>query len=253
VQCADPVTGSSARARPAGGRGHDDTARAGAGKPGDVRRQRGDLRLAGQHHQVVIGAAAGPHRGRPAQASQQVRRRRRGRGRPGREVQRDHRAGAAGGQRAAGGLEADRLGRPGEPGLVQHVRAGQGGVPAQRDLGGRGEPAQPVAAVARLGERCLGQVHLGGHRLHPGGFCRAGEQAHRRRIAAERLAGERIHLEYAHAGSIRSGPGSVSGPQAGLALAALAALAGRRAYAAGLAAFSRKAESVSGLPRGRER
>ena len=56
-----------------------------------------------------------------------------------------------------------------EPGrAAEHVRRRQRGVTAQVDLGGGREPPQVVVAVGtRHHERGLGQVQLGGDRLHP--------------------------------------------------------------------------------------
>ena len=82
-------------------------------------------------------------------------------------------------------------------GLPQHVRARQRGVSAQLDFGDGREPSQREVGRGRAGceKRGLGQVHLRRDRLHPplvGGLV---EDAHRGRVAAERLAGERVDLE----------------------------------------------------------
>jgi len=53
------------------------------------------------------------------------------------------------------------------------MRAGQGGVPAQRHLDDWREPAQQVIVRARLDEGGLGEIHLRRHLLHPPGIRRA--------------------------------------------------------------------------------
>ena len=70
---------------------------------------------------------------------------------------------------AAAGGEAHRAAR--RSGRVQDVGGGEGRVPAEVDLGGRGEPAQrPVGLAARrqrVGEGGLREVDLGGDLLEP--------------------------------------------------------------------------------------
>ena len=181
------------------GRGHDHPAAAQPPQRPEGRGQVAHGRLVLQLDQVVepsqahpAGAAAGP------QGLEHPRRRVDRRGRRGREVEPDPAVGAwPGGQRAAGGVEPDRGPGP-DPALApEHVGRGEGGVPAQLDLDGGGEPAQPVAAG--LGpwqqEGRLRQVHLGRHPLHPGRLGVLVEQADRGRVAGERLGGEGVDLE----------------------------------------------------------
>ncbi len=51
--------------------------------------------------------------------------------------------------------------------LPEHVRAREGGVTAEVDLDRRREPPQPELGARGADERGLGEVHLGGDRLHP--------------------------------------------------------------------------------------
>src|SRR6516225_648099 len=74
------------------------------------------------------------------------------------------------------------------------VTRGECGMAAKLDLDGRCEPAQEVAFALRDEERGLGEIVLGGNRLHRRLRQPFGERAHRRRIAAEQSAGEGIDL-----------------------------------------------------------
>src|ERR1039457_6363377 len=78
--------------------------------------------------------------------------------------------------------------------LPKHVRAGQRSVTAEVHFNGRREPAQVVPSVLRNQKRGFRQVHLARYIPHPALFGRLGEDAHRRRISGERLAGESVHL-----------------------------------------------------------
>ena len=103
------------------------------------------------------------------------------------------------GKRAAARLELRRS--PAGEGirLPEDVRAGQRRVAAQVDLDGGREPAQ--LEVPRLvgdhgpDERGLGEVHLGGHGLHPRRVRGRLEEAHRGRVAGEGAGRERVHME----------------------------------------------------------
>jgi len=81
------------------------------------------------------------------------------------------------------------------PVLPQHVRGRERGVTAQVHLDRGSEPAQPVAVAVGAEEGRLGEVHLAGDGLHPGGVARLGEHAHRGGVAAEGTVGERVDLD----------------------------------------------------------
>ena len=112
------------------------------------------------------------------------------------EVHPDPVAVAAAGEEAALRVEARLRVRRKRARLPQHVRAGQRGVAAERDLHRGREPAQRVAAVVRVQERGLGEVHLHRHVLHPHLVARTLHHAHGRGVPHERPLGERIYLNY---------------------------------------------------------
>ena len=81
------------------------------------------------------------------------------------------------------------------PFLPQYVGARQRGVAAEVDLDRGCEPAEVESPGLTANEEGgFGQVHLTRHSLHPHGVGRSGQDAHGRRIAAERLAGECVDL-----------------------------------------------------------
>jgi hypothetical protein len=69
---------------------------------------------------------------------------------------------------------------------------GQGGVTAEIDFGGRGEPAEPEFAALRLHEGRFGLVHFGRERLHPLIRHRAVQVADTGGVALERGVGEGV-------------------------------------------------------------
>lgn len=88
----------------------------------------------------------------------------------------------------------------------EEVRGRQSRVPAQRDLGDGGEPAEMEPRGGGGGGRVageeggLGEVELDGDGLHPPAVPRGCggvvlQEAHRRRVALERLGREGIHLQ----------------------------------------------------------
>ena len=85
----------------------------------------------------------------------------------------------------------DRIGRGHQAGLIEDVRGSKGGVAAQLQFAGRREPSQPPI-VQEGGGRL---VQLGGGPLHPPAAGGPGQQAHHRRVAAERPVGEGIDTE----------------------------------------------------------
>jgi hypothetical protein len=137
--------------------------------------------------------------------------------RGGGEVELDLAVLLAGDQDAAAGREADLAAGGPFALLPERVRARQGGVPAQRDLGLGGEPAerQLAATIAGVHEGRLGEVHLGGDRLHPLVVDLAVEQADRRRVAAERPVGEGVDLEQLHSDPLMARNMAVSSGSAG--------------------------------------
>ncbi len=111
------------------------------------------------------------------------------------EVEGDARgAGVLGSQLAAPGAEAGGdVGRQ-LPDLEEHVRAGEGRVPAQVDLDLGREPAQVEPPVGtRPHERGLRVPHLGRDPLHPRRVAVA--EHHCRGVAPERLGRERVDDE----------------------------------------------------------
>src|SRR5437763_889046 len=74
------------------------------------------------------------------------------------------------------------------------ISRGERRVTAQLDLDGRRKPAQQVILSLGYKECGLGEVVLGGDRLHRRFREPFGERAHGRRIAAEEPAGERVDL-----------------------------------------------------------
>jgi hypothetical protein len=79
--------------------------------------------------------------------------------------------------------------------LEQHEGRGERGVPAQIHLGDRREPAQLVNGAGADQESRLGEVVLGGDRLHRPGIRPAREQTHGRRVAGKDPVGERVDLK----------------------------------------------------------
>jgi hypothetical protein len=87
-------------------------------------------------------------------------------------------------ERTREGLENDRIGRVCQAGLIQDVRGSKGGVPAQRQFAGRGEPSQPLFVQEGGG----GLVQLSGGPPHPLAVGSLRQQAHHRRVC-RRTAG----------------------------------------------------------------
>ena len=119
----------------------------------------------------------------------------------------------------------DRAGEDAAPGVeastAQHRGGGQGGVAAEVDLHGRGEPAEVVVAVGSPHrEGGLRQVHLVGHLLHPPLGGRAVEEADGRRVAGERAVGEGVDDDQVggHSGLLGSAAGQ-DGPDGLVAVA----------------------------------
>ncbi len=75
------------------------------------------------------------------------------------------------------------------------MSGGERGVAAEVDFAGGSKPPQVVAIFPWRDECRLGEVHFGGHRLHPLFIARHLEQAHGGGIAMERLVREGIDLE----------------------------------------------------------
>jgi hypothetical protein len=93
------------------------------------------------------------------------------------------------------------------------LRAGERRVAAQLDLDRRREPAKIELVVAAHQEGGVGLVHLAGNPLHPTLVAPRRKQEHSRRVAPERLAGERVNLDEWLAGHGRQsciGPGPAS-------------------------------------------
>src|SRR5258708_544826 len=98
-------------------------------------------------------------------------------------------------QLAAFRIEHDGVARNFAPDFKHDVRGRDGRVAAQIDFDGRGEPAQPVAAVSgRNVERGFGEVIFAGDGLHGRVVQPAVERAYRGRVAGEQTAGESVEL-----------------------------------------------------------
>jgi hypothetical protein len=151
--------------------------------------------LVGFDFSVVVEAIAADEGGCDPEGLGQIRRGVEGPDGLGREIQFNPFALAVGGEQAAGGVEARlAVGRE-DTGLPENMGAGQGGVAAEFDLDGGGEPAQAEAVVFFDQEGGLGEVHFEGDALHPVGVARLAEQADGGRIAGEGFVGEGVHLE----------------------------------------------------------
>ena len=96
-------------------------------------------------------------------------------------------------ERAAAGVEHDRLCGVGTPGLPERVGRGQRRMTAQIDLHRRREPSKAPPALVGINESRFGQVHLRRHPLHPSRSGRADQRTYRRGIAGKCLLGEGIH------------------------------------------------------------
>ncbi len=88
------------------------------------------------------------------------------------------------------------------PVFPEDMGGGEGRVPAEVDLDRRREPAEPVGMWPVVGrfrveEGRLREVHLPGHRPHPGVLGRRVEHADGRRVAGEREIGEGVDLDNA--------------------------------------------------------
>ena len=87
------------------------------------------------------------------------------------------------------GLEGDVAAPRRQP--AEHDKGrGQCRVAAEIDLGGRGEPAQPVAVALRYEKGCFRQIVLGRGGLHDRVRQPGVERAHRGGVAGKRLAGD---------------------------------------------------------------
>jgi hypothetical protein len=78
--------------------------------------------------------------------------------------------------------------------LPEDVRTGQRGMATEGDLDSWGEPAQIKTIRAPAQKRRLGEVHLTCHVLHPLGFTRRRQDAHRGRIAGKWGVGKGVYL-----------------------------------------------------------
>jgi hypothetical protein len=76
----------------------------------------------------------------------------------------------------------------------EKMGAGECGVTAQIDLNCRREPPQSKTAVAREQKCGFRQIHLAGHKLHPGILAGLLQQAHGRRVSRERPLRESVYL-----------------------------------------------------------
>src|SRR5437667_11720187 len=110
------------------------------------------------------------------------------------EVELDPRTPAHGAEQAAARMKRGRRVSGEMPVLPQHVRGRERGVATQVHLDRGSEPAEPVAVAVGAEEGRLGEVHLAGDRLHPGGVARLGEHAHGGGVTAEAAVGERVDL-----------------------------------------------------------
>ena len=105
------------------------------------------------------------------------------------------------GQQAAARLEERGLAGGKMAFFPQDMGRRQRGMSAEVDFASRSEPSQAeFRAVSEApGERCLREVHLGRHVLHPLLVGRLGEHADRRGVAGERALGECVDLGDANA------------------------------------------------------
>jgi hypothetical protein len=69
--------------------------------------------------------------------------------------------------------------------LPEDVRTGQRGMATEGNFDSRGKPAQIKTIWALAQKRCLGEVHLTGHVLHPLGLAWRRQDAHGGRIAGK--------------------------------------------------------------------
>ncbi len=178
--------------RPTGTGGHDDASDREQRQSHQIGFQPPHRCFIGQFAQEIVRALPGP-KGSLAEPGDQFIRRLDGGRRSRRKIHRDGRAGPFAGQKpAVQRLKSGRLIGPQPSRLPQRMRGRQRRVAAQRHFSSRREPPQFPLVSPRHHEGGLGQIHLGGHTLHPVGPHRAGWKTDRSRIAAKRFGGESV-------------------------------------------------------------
>ena len=112
-----------------------------------------------------------------------------------REIQHDLPTLAPCGEKTTPRLEARIVRRPHSSRFPKNVRSRQRRVPAEVNLDGGREPAQPKGVAFGKQERCLRQIHFACNELHPSLVHRLVQEAHRRRVAGEWLLRKGIHYD----------------------------------------------------------